>query len=457
MNEALLHLDQPLPSSETPAFAERLEIAARFIQTVMMSEQFERLSVQDVQDVPEKSAATTGVSLTYQRGALTVAIDIWDDDCQYTDTHRCFAFRFTFWLGLARETMPFNRRKWGHPLRQQWRQRTDSFLSDFRDELNLLETADVQGRFHGVVSEVHQGYGFIRSPRISHLYFDKSQLHFPVNQLVDGLPVSFFLGEGLKGREAQAIEISATTPASEPLPFGTRDHATARPGPTSVQLLERPLGADEEGRTVGRVHQWPYGKNFGYIECLVAPRLFLHSSGLVGQTRGGPQLVGQGVRFRLAEGSDGRRQAVQATLLPEAADLRTLLQAELDRAELDHRQDGQRALRFRSHENHPRVSTSEKRPSITVAALKDMVEGVELIFVHTRWQDLKGLQHQAWRQLFASAAQTYPFGAPSLVYCSTLQRLYRLSDLDEPVPTAVEFDDPALKRQLELAAPHLDD
>lgn len=454
MNADDLNLDQPLYPSRAPRFAESLTVAARLVETVMREARFERTGIGRAEDIPEKSKSREDVRLTYLRGPLTAQIDLWDDDCQFTESRRCFAFRPTLTLGGTQEAMPFNRERGGQPSRQQWRQRTDQFVRDLRDQLELVAYADPEERFHGVIDDVQPGYGFIRTPAISRLFFHKSDLNFPWHQVQSGLAVSFLLGENERGRKATRVELGSAEGAVE---RSARDHATSPPAPRDVRLVGHPVGADEEGRNVGRVIHWRDGEAYGFLESLLEPRLFIHRSALPGVGRYGSYLLGKGVRFQLARAADGRSNAMNADLLPEGVDLRHLFLQEMGRAveEPQRAYGGQRRFRFVGPNSFE--GTMEKRPTITVAALRDILENEDLLFVHTRWKSLDPLQQPLWRELAERVSGThFLFDLPPLIYLSTQVELYRLSDLGTQ-PEVRVIDDRRLKAQLELAAPHMDD
>lgn len=454
MNADDLNLDQPLHPSSAPRFAESFSIAARLVETVMGDAGFVRTGSTNAEDVPQKSKSRENLRLTYHREHVTAQVDLWDDDCQFTDSRRCVAFRPAFTLGKLNEAMPFNRHKWGQPSRQQWRQRTDEFVRDLRDQLDLLKYADEDGRLHGVVVEVQPGYGFIHSPSISRLFFHKSDLSFPWHRVQPGLAVSFVLTENEKGRKAAEVELSGQI---ERAGAAVRDHATAGPGPGKIRLVEDPPGADEQGMNVGRVTEWQSGKAFGFVETLLSPHLFLHRSGLRDLSRYGPYLIGRAVRFQFARAEDGRLSAINAELLPEGTKLKSLFFAELERSSGKPHSILDVQRRFRLTEPNSFSCTNEKRPMITVAALRDIIEEQDLLFVHTRWTSLASLSQPYWLKLAQEVAEAhFLFGPPSLIYLSTQEGLYRLGGLQDDAAARL-VSDVALKGQLEAAAPHMDD
>ena len=235
------------------------------------------------------------------------------------------------------------------------------------------------------------------------------------------------------------------------------DHATAAPGPGRIQLVEAPQGADEQGMNVGRITDWRNDQAFGFLETLLASRLFLHRSALHDVGLYGSHLVGRAVRFQLAQGENGRLHAVNAHLLPEGTNLKPLFFAELARPTVESQPVLGKRRRFRFIEPNSFDCTNEKRPTITVAALRDIAEDRDLLFVHTRWPSTAPLSQTQWLKLTEEVAAThFIFGPPPLVYLSTQEGLYRLNALQVD-PDVTLVPDAALKSQLEDAAPHIDD
>lgn len=451
MNPHDLNLEQPLLLAHAPSYAEDLSTAARLVETVLRGAGFERREISRADEVPDPSGEVGGVTITYQRGALTAAVDIWNRDCQHTDSHRCFAFHTQLAVGEAREDMPFNRWKNGTPSRQRWRMRTDRFVEDLHDQLELLSPASPEGRLPGVVEEVRKGYGFLSSASISHLFFHRSALAFPWQDVKVGLHVSFVPGENRGRRAALAVERAA--PTEEIIP-ARRDQATSNPAPQGIRPVDDPIGADAKGHNLGRIVDWK--DSFGFMETLVEPRLFIHRSAFDGVGRVGGHLLGRGVLFRLAQADGGRRSAIEARLLPEGTDLRNPFQDELARARAVP-SDTQRSRRFRYADENSFDCTNEKRPTIAVAALRDIVEDGYLLFIHTRWADLEPLASRQWLSLAEGVIDTVFLGvAPPLIYLSTEEGLYRLGGAHQNSLVS-RVDDPELKIQLEVATPHPDD
>lgn len=419
----------------------------------MTREHYDLVELGEPLDVPLKAGRVEGARLTYLRGAARLDVDIFNDDCQYTPSGRCYSLRSSLSFGQSVEGLPFNRRRWGHPHRQQWRQRVDHFLHDLKGQLDLGQRADADGYFHGRVAEVNGGYGFIQAPGLERIFFHSSRLSIPWRDVKLSLSVRFTLGENARGREA--VDVRPYHGRQNDVLIGPLDHSTARKPREVRRLLPPPAYADAEGRILGRIVRCEGGRGFAFAETLMG-EVFVHRSSLPQAGVFGPQLLRRGVLMKLGETTEGL-QCVDGLLLPAGRNLTEPFEQEWQRATLD-TENIQHLRRFRLARHDALETMNERRPTITAAALRDIVTGQPLLFIHTRWQTLQPLSQPHWVTLTERVIEGYFLGeAPPLVYLSTTDTLYQVTDLTSSPPAWHEVKDSLLKTQLEKAAPHPDD